>query len=83
MGETRFNDSVSKQPGAPDTHAEQVPQGWCSLSMDLRDAGEDERRVQPWPRSVLALPILESLRLLIKEDVNELEGVAEPDDGAR
>ena len=30
-----------------------------------------------------ALPLLESLRLDIKEGVNELEGVTEPEDGAR
>ena len=42
MGEiTRFDASVSKQPGTADTHIEQVPQ----RSEDLRDTGEHERRV--------------------------------------
>jgi hypothetical protein len=42
--------------------------------------GEDERRRRVC--SVFALPH-ESLRLDIKEGVNEAEGVGEPDDGAR
>jgi len=83
-GATRFHGSVSKLPGSPDTHTEQVPQlWWGDLSKDFGDSGKDKHRAQPWPRSVLALPLLESLRLDIKEDVNELEGVADPDDGAR
>jgi len=54
----------------------------CILSADLRcDAGDDDLR--PLLRSVLVLALLESRRQVIKDEVNEVEGVVVSEHGAR
>jgi len=56
------------------------------LSVDLRrDVGDDDRRalLLPLLRSVLVLALLESRRRVIKEEVNDVEGVGVSEDGAR
>lgn len=47
--------------------------------------GDDRRRTMPLLRlrSVLVLPLLESRRRGINDDVNDVEGVLEPDEGVR
>jgi hypothetical protein len=56
------------------------------LSAALRcDTGDDDLRALPLPllRSVLELALLESRRRVIKDEVNDVEGVEVSEDGAR